>query len=455
MGRLQRGKSGQVMVLLGLLAVVILGSVAIALDQGLAMIDRRSLQGIADSAALAGARSFPQGPATANYVAMQYLARSLKFSLPLPSCSSGSSCPAATYQVAGGAYTIVLTDGANTLDVSVQHSRPTLVAGALGITTQVSGSSARALPPAPRTVGAGYALAGLSGDLQVNGGGTSSPSGDVSGPVYAAGNFGANNVPHAPILPAAITNFDGTLCGSGAINHVDLGGGGDALNYQWSGGSGTQNTNVPAPNVFGGYAPVATGPTYTSLAQAVGADSNWQPGTYVGIYPSGGKLDPGVYQISSVSSTIALGSITNAVSTTSGKADPGGAVVIVLDSSDTGALDITNAVLNGLDDLNPPSFAGPRDPQATHNFVLYAGSGPLGYSGSVTIGPQATTDLSGIVYLPQSTVIFNGNSSPRFTGAVVTASLTINGGGNGTQTFGWICGLNAVLGNAPAGGLTR
>src|SRR5205807_6221138 len=53
-----------------------------------------------------------------------------------------------------------------------------------------------------------------------------------------------------------------------------------------------------------------------------------------------------------------LGSITNTIHTPSGTSDPTGAVAIVLDSSDTGTLDISSAVLNGLDDLNPPGYTG-------------------------------------------------------------------------------------------------
>jgi hypothetical protein len=33
--------------------------------------------------------------------------------------------------------------------------------------------------------------------------------------------------------------------------------------------------------------------------------------------------------------------------------------------------------------------------------------------------------------------------------------MTVNGGGNGAQVFKWVCGLNAVNGQAYDGGLVR
>ncbi|HYM97433.1 MAG TPA: hypothetical protein VET26_09035, partial [Candidatus Sulfotelmatobacter sp.] len=146
---------------------------------------------------------------------------------------------------------------------------------------------------------------------------------------------------------------------------------------------------------------------------------------------------------------------TNTIHTASGTADPTGAVAIVLDSSDTGALDISQASLNGLDDLNAAGFTGTRDPLGTHNFVIYGGHGVTGYSGGVTIGPHAGTDMSGIIYLPDSAYTSNGNSSPQFAGSLVVASMTVNGGGNGAQVFHWVCGLNAVAGQPWQGGLIR
>src|SRR5207245_5609532 len=125
------------------------------------------------------------------------------------------------------------------------------------------------------------------------------------------------------------------------------------------------------------------------------------------------------------------------------------AVAIVLDSSDTGALDFSQAVLNGLDDLYALGYAGARDPAGTHNFVIWG----AGYTAGVTIGPHAGTDMSGIIYLPKSPYASDGNSSPSFTGSVIVDSMTVQGGGNGQQVFKWVCGLNGVDGRPYDGGL--
>src|SRR5205085_3290811 len=130
-----------------------------------------------------------------------------------------------------------------------------------------------------------------------------------------------------------------------------------------------------------------------------------------------------------------------------------GAVAILLDGTD-GGLNLSQAVLNGLDDLYPPGYTGQRDPMGTHNFVIW-GAGANPYTAGVTIAPHAATDMSGIIYLPKSAYVSDGNSSPSFTGSVFFQSMTVQGGGNGQQVFKWVCGLNAVAGQPYDGGLIR
>ncbi len=71
------------------------------------------------------------------------------------------------------------------------------------------------------------------------------------------------------------------------------------------------------------------------------------------------------------------------------------------------------------------------------------------------IGPHAGIDMSGIIYLPKSPYVSDGNSSPSFTGSLIVDSMTVHGGGNGQQVFKWVCGLNAVAGQPYDGGLVR
>ena len=470
--RRRRGQGGQAIIIVALGALVLFGMAAIAVDQGIGMTDRRDLQADADGAALAGAREYSLGNDSnaAHRTALRYFAKATNVTLTFPvagtgssgsiSCTAAASCPAGTYTV-GTTFSLNLVDsGTNTLDVDVTHSRRSVIAGVLGFNTEVSGTGGRATPPGPTQHSAAYALAAINGDATVHGGGTSSPTGTVSGAVYAKGSFGANNGPHAPPIPAEVTGYDGTVCSPNGQNHVDLGGASNGLQYTWQAtvtppqASGVQTTSFTFTDPFTGDSPVPNGTTYTTTASAKDASGNWKPGTYKGIVPKDGKLNAGVYKIINVSGTVDLGTATNLTHTASGTEDASGAVAIVLDSSDTGGLDISSAVLNGLDDLHSSTYSGTRDPQGTHNFVIYGG-GASPFTGSVTIGPHASTDLSGIVYLPKSDVTTNGNSSPQFTGAVYIATLTINGGGNGSQQFNYVCNLSSVTGQGTQGGLVR
>jgi Putative Flp pilus-assembly TadE/G-like len=456
----QRGQAIAIVAAM-IVALVILGTMVF--DVGLALSDRRNLQAYADASALAGARSYGPGTSKAHWVAMQYLAPSLGFALPTGACVSAASCPAGTYSVAG--YQVQLSDSfrvggifdyPSVLDVVLTHQQPSIFARMVGYTQLTTAASARASNPGPQFNGAAYAVAAVSGDAKINGGGAAYQT--VTGPVYAYGSFGANDGPHSTGVPSVQTNYDGTTCPGNPPNLLDNGGGGNGLNYHTTDGPPlvTRN-NVPPPTNYDNASPIAAGsppPVYTTAAAAKDGSGNWMPGIYNGFAPSGGTMNGGVYKIIN-SASLNLGSITNTVYTASGTADTLGAVAIVLDSSDTGSLNISQAKLNGLDDLYPASFTGTRDPKGTHNFVIYGGNGAAGFSGTMSVGPGATTDMSGIIYLPLVAYVSDGNSSPQFTGSFIVASLTVRGGGNGKQVFKWVCGLNAVAGQPYQGGLLR
>jgi len=457
--RTSRSQSGQAIVIVGamLIALTILGTMVF--DVGLSMSDRRNLQAYADAAALAGARSYgPAGPARAHWVALQYLAPTLGFTLPTGACGGPASCPAGTYSVAG--FTIQLADSfrvngiynyPSVLDVLLQHQQPSIFARMVGFSLLKTAASARASTPGPEFIGAAYAVAAVSGDANINGGGAAFQT--VGGPVYAYGSFGANNGPHSTGVPSVQYNYNGTApCSPSVPNFLDNGGGPNGLNYNTTdGGTLATRTGIPWNDVFSNASPTTAGPVYLSAAAALDALGNWKPGIYNGFAPSGGFMNGGVYQIIN-SPSLALGSITNTVHAPSGMTNGVNAVAIVIDSSDTGGLDLSQAVLNGLDDINN---TGLRDPAGTHNFVIYGGSGPTAYTAGVTIGPGATTDMSGIIYLPKSAYVSDGNSSPQYTGSVIVASMTVQGGGNGTQVFRWVCGLGAVNDQSYSGGLLR
>ena len=455
--RRRQSQSGQaVVIVVGIIvALTVLG--VMVFDAGLAMSDRRNLQAYADASALAGARSYGPGGSEAHWVAMQYLGNSLGFGAPIGLCSGPGNCPAGTYAVTG--YNITLSDSwrvngifnyPSVLDVVITHQQPSIFARMLGYSILTVGASARATIPGPQYNGANYAVAAVNGDALINGGGAAFQT--VTGPVYAYGSFGANNGPHSTGVPSVQMDGYGNSCG--VANHLDNGGTTNSLDYHTTDGpTMQQNPSIAPPNNYDTVAwPVLPNVVYTSAAAAQ-IGGRWQPGIYDGFAPSGGTMDGGVYKIINTPN-VALGSITNTIHTPSGLVDTAGAVAILLDGSD-GGLDISQAVLNGLDDLNPPGYTGgQRDPMGTHNFVIWSGSANP-YIAGVTIGPHAGTDMSGIIYLPKSPYVSDGNSSPSFSGSVIVQSLTVHGGGNGQQVFKWVCGLNAVAGQPYDGGLVR
>jgi Flp pilus assembly protein TadG len=452
------GQRGQAIVVMAAIIVFLVIFGALVFDLGLAMSDRRNLQAYADAAALAGARSYTAASvAGAHWVAMQYLTGPLGFTLPTGSCTNSANCPAGTYTVTP--FTVQLADTTLTgfayptaLDVVITHQQPSIFARIVGFSQVTIAASARGAKSGPQLIAAGYSLAAVSGDAAINGGGSGTQT--ATGPVYAFGNFGANNGPHSTGVPGVQTNYDGTACPGSPSNAVDFGGG-TSNGLTWhveAPGTGTIGLNKPAPTPFDTSGPTSAGPTYTTVGAAKDGMGHWKPGIYNGIIPNGGLMNAGVFVIKNVANP-ALGSITNTVHTVSGTEDTTGAVAIVLDSSDTGSLDISSAILNGLDDLHPANYNGTRDPLGTHNFVIYGGNGATGFAGSIDIGPHSTTDLSGIVYLPKVTYTQHGNTSPLFTGAATFASMTSSGTGN--VMFSWVCGLSAVATVGSGGGLTR
>ena len=460
---MNKRKRGQAIVLVALCSMLLFGMAAVAFDLSLTMSDRRTLQAAVDAAALAGAQSYPTSTNAAHYVAFQYLQKPLGFTLPLGACTSSAACPAGAYTI--GAYTISVADPATgQMDLTVQHQEPAIFARLVGNSTVTTGSSVRAQAPGPTVISTPWGAVATTGQLGNNGGGATIREFFAS--VYAKTDFGGNNGSHAYMMHATQVDYTGAQCSPTITNELDHGGSTNALYWNWVGppvsGLGVEKWNVAsAPTPFDNYGPTpaAGAPTFNSVgfpASAKDGSGNWKPGIYDGVYPSGGKLNPGVYKLINVTSAITLGAITQVTTAASGQSDTNGAVVFVLDSSDTGALDFSQAVLNGIDDLNPQSYTGPRDPQGTHNFVFFSTSGANGYSGSTNYGPATNFDLSGIFYLPKYTITTNGSPSMLWTGPMTVADFHISGGGGSIQMVRWVCGLGAVLGNPSIqGGLNR
>jgi Flp pilus assembly protein TadG len=125
-----------------LLSVLLCGVGALAIDQGIAMGDRRQSQAASDSALLAATRSAAKGPDTARFVAMQYLSSVLGFTFPSGSCSP-SSCPDGSYAFSPSGYTVTFVQSGGNLDLTVKHNVPVVFAGVLGVTTNAATAGSR------------------------------------------------------------------------------------------------------------------------------------------------------------------------------------------------------------------------------------------------------------------------------------------------------------------------
>jgi hypothetical protein len=482
----RQGQKGQTLVIFAFAAVALVGLASIAVDQGMAQADRRDIQAAADGASLAGTRQYSLGGTLSNvhFVAMEYLVAALGGSTG--SCGLNTCAGDGPWTV--GAYSFTFTDNGQTLDVSAAHTRQNLIAGAIGASTETVGTSARARPVASSIIGGGLNVAALDGTYQVNGAGTCNPSGQVTGNVYSFGTFGSNNngngTCHTIGVPSQLSGLDNSsppkvvVCQAPAPTQVSFGGDITVNTGGWyftadtntiHPGNPSANAqvhyNVPRPLAYDGTPPRPPGGTFTPLNMVGAKDlsGNWNPGTYDGFMPASGpgnlgKFNGGVYRIRNVANPD-LSKVTQLNSGTPGAPDGSSAVAFVVDSTDSGDVTLAShntTTLNGFE-----GTAANSDTVGTHNFVLYGGpsndsGSTLGFQGNIAF--MNSTDVpvyTGIIYMPNSTMITKGNLGYQFDGAVYMKSFTLDGGGNNGQGFQYICGLGAIEARTIDGALIR
>lgn len=293
----RRRQGGQALIVLALVGMAMFSFGAYAIDQGMSMADRRNLQAVADFASLAGSRSLSSGANAANYVAMQYLAANLNFTMPT-SCTA-TSCPAGSYTPTGSGYTLTLADGTSTLDVSVTHSRRAMLAGVMGFSTVVTASGSRAGTTQSVTAPACVVclLAPSSTALSMTGSGTVSITG---------GNLAIDSSSST----AATIVGSGSISTSGGSNRI-VGG------YQVTGsGSFTPAPSTGATSVSDPLStltpPVVVG-TASSYSLTGSSNATINPGIYSSISVTGSgtlTLNPGIYVLTGQMSLTGSGSIT-------------------------------------------------------------------------------------------------------------------------------------------------
>jgi Flp pilus assembly protein TadG len=294
----RRRQGGQALIVLALVGMAMFSFGAYAIDQGMSMADRRNLQAVADFAALAGSRSLSSSASAANYVAMQYLAANLTFTIPT-TCTA-TSCAAGSYTPTGSGYTLTLADGTNTLDVSVSHSRRAMLAGVMGFSTVTTASGSRAGTTQAAAAAPACVLCLLdpssSSALSMTGSGTLTITG---------GNLAIDSS----------SSTAATIVGSGSI--TDSGGSNRVVgNYQVTGtGSFTPAPSTGATSVSDPLSsltpPVVVG-TASSYSLTGSSNATINPGIYSSISVTGSgslTLNPGIYVLTGQMSITGSGSI--------------------------------------------------------------------------------------------------------------------------------------------------
>jgi Flp pilus assembly protein TadG len=460
----RRRNRGQALILFALASILLFGMGAIALDLSIGQADRRHLQEIADGASLAGSRTGTTMGAANNYIAMLYAKKNLGWSSLPTGCTSSTTCPAQTYTV--GDYDVAVADTGGSIDVSITHRRNPVLGGILGFTTtsnatgahEAAGAGARATVVGPATKPATYTLAALGGEALIDGGGTALPSGDVSGLVYAAADYGGNNGPHTVQMPTNVEGINSAgsavACSPATPNEVDTAAGWSGKPYYSIGGTLTNNntkSGVATPGTFPGLTPTVNGTAYATAAAGFDSTTSaYKPGTYSQVLPNNAALLPGVFAFKNLVGVDMTGwhnyGSPHPDTTLAGVQDTNGAVAIILDSTDSGTVTLSSVNLNGLD-----AVSSTGDLEGTHNFVLYGET----FAGNVHLPQNQTSIISGIVDVPNSTLDGNGNVTFHFYGSVYAHDFLLSGGGNGAQTFTWVCGLQAYKANGGTGGETR
>ncbi len=127
-----RDERGQSLVYLAVAMVVLLGFVALAIDTGLAFVERRRMQNAADAGALAGVSVLSRGGADAEvWAAVERYAAFENHADQVQASYIGGPGGAVLGSVGGGS----IPSGASGVRVNARRSVPSFLAGVLGIST--------------------------------------------------------------------------------------------------------------------------------------------------------------------------------------------------------------------------------------------------------------------------------------------------------------------------------
>ncbi|MHB1413916.1 MAG: pilus assembly protein TadG-related protein [Chloroflexota bacterium] len=390
----RREESGQVLVFFALIAVVLLGAVALVVDVGRAYAERRHLQNVADEAALAGAQGFPDSATATSFA--QTSAQSNGVALSEVAVSIPPTAEGAPYTGSTNHVQVKVTRDVPTFFARV-FGRDTMAVEALAVATDQGGS------------GDGAIIALDKGGHSIDIGGTANLT--VNGSIWANGDLNTGGT------------ADQTVTGS-----VSVGGDADLSNPNFDYGS-LDNPVTP----MGDPLATLTPPTASGTGSCVAAsEPGWEvcsPGTYNRIKVNGNTMFlPGIYEITGsqgleVSGTAVgvsgpgeepwtWGAITDTNIAHLETHRPWGPVHFYLTDRNAGVT--VNAGADFLFQGSLPTY---------NNLVIWnAGKGEVKINGGGAVA------MYGSIYAPNANVKLVGNAyTPMLTGQVIADTVSIEG----------------------------
>ncbi|MDA8218684.1 MAG: pilus assembly protein TadG-related protein [Dehalococcoidales bacterium] len=391
----RRGESGQTLVFFTLIAVVLLGAVALVVDVGRAYAERRHLQNVADEAALAGAQGLP------NSATVTSLART-------SAQNNGATLSEVAVSIPPTAEGAPYTGSTNHVQVKVARDMPTFFARVFGRDAMTVEALAVATDQGGSGDGAIIALD--NGNHSIDIGGNAALT--VNGSIWANGDLNTGGT------------ADQTVTGS-----VSVGGDADLSNPNFHYGS-LDNPVTPMGDPLANLDP----PTATTGPGCVPAtEPDWEV-CYPGTYPTKIKVTknamflPGVYVITGSQGLEVQG-------TAIGVSGPGEEPWTWGPISDSNMSNLETHRPWGpvhfyLTDRNAgvtvnagADFLFEADLGTYNNLVIWNEG-----KGEVKINGGGAVSMYGSIYAPNANVKLVGNAyTPMLTGQVIADTVTIEG----------------------------
>lgn len=460
---------GQILVIFAGGLIAIIAVAALVFDAGQALLDRRTQQNVADSAALAGARYIPSTTGTYQGTCV---ARSASQKADPQLLHVNTACDVASaYLAADGlsaSVTVKYPPGPESIfsglkgniEVQVDATRPSFFTGVFGQTTRHTGafgvasnSSGYSLP---------YSLLALNpcGTSSVTGTGGVSVNGSVQidsscNPGLKISGSGTLNSPECDVVGTYQLSGGGTGC---TVMNTGVQVSGDPLrelpppavppvlgNIVKEPG---ELKNPPAGCPNGAASSTVTSPPPTCLFPSSFSGHSYR--MYPGLYPGGIQLnagtfymEPGIYYIGG--GGMSMGGNGAGVTTVDTGTQTFGGGILIYNGSFPDPAYCNTSVTSGC--VGPLTFNGssvglklrPIQDTIYQNMLIFGERTTLGNSAITLNGSSTQLDLTGTIYAPMSSVTVNGSGATSLAVQVIAYDFKVTGSG-GTLTVTYSSG---------------